>query len=153
MELSTEIKTLVNILKHQTEVSYLLRELARELQRRADIHDLSKFELDEFEGFHQLDVNRQHQREEYGSKKYESGVKIEAVQLHFSRNSHHIEHYSNGLDGMSFADVIEMLCDWEVARRTRDIETDMNKTWETRQKRFNLTDQQINFLRTIWEKM
>lgn len=153
MELSDDLKTLVYIIKHQNQVAYLLRELAREFERRADIHDQSKLNLDELEGFYQLDLKRHHQKEEYGSKKYESGMQIDAVKLHLSRNSHHIEYHPNGLSNMSFADVIEMLIDWEVARQARDTETSMNKTWETRQNRFNLSDNEIYFLRTIWEKI
>lgn len=152
--MNDEIITLVKIINHQSKVSKLLRDIALELEKRASSHDASKFELDEFEGFCQLDRNRNQQKEKYGSKSYEDGIKnIDAVKLHQSRNSHHPEYYLNGIKGMNLVDVIEMLCDWEVARQQRDTEQDIEKTWLMRQKRFNLSDNELYFLRTIWEKM
>jgi len=152
-QLSDEIKTLTRIIKHQRHVSFMLRELARKLEQRADMHDQSKLEFDELEGFYQLDIGRSHQKQEYGSKDYEAGIKIDAVKLHFSRNSHHPEHWPNGIEDMPFIDILEMLFDWEAARLERDTQTDMDKTWEMRQKRFNLTNEQTQFLRTVWEKL
>ena len=133
----------------------MLRELAREFERRADLHDMSKLQLDELEGFIQLDSRRQHQKEEYGSKSYEAGISdIGAVKLHVSRNRHHPEYWaSRGIEGMSFVDIIEMLCDWEIARQMRDTEQDINKTWEMRQKRFDLSFDELTFLRGIWESI
>lgn len=151
--MSDTVTTLVKILHHKNKVSSLLKKLSRSLAERADTHDNSKFEPDEFEGFCQLDAYRNHQKEEYGSKTYEAGMKNDAVKLHLSRNSHHIEYWPNGLDDMSLADVIEMLIDWEVARQVRDTEQDINVTWQTRQKRFNLSDVETGFLRMTWERM
>ena len=148
-----EVIPLVKIIQHISKVSSLLKRVARTLESRADTHDVTKFEPDEFSGFCQLDSYRLHGKEEYGSKAYEAGMNIDAVKLHLSRNSHHIEYWPNGLAGMSFADVIEMLADWEVARQQRDTEQDINKTWLTRQERFKLSDFEITFLRTIWEKI
>ncbi len=153
MAILPEIKTLARILKHQSQVSFMLRDFARQLERRADIHDQSKLNPDELEGFCSLDMGRSHQKQEYGSESYEAGIKIDAVKLHLSRNSHHPEYWQNGIDDMPFLDILEMLFDWEAARLERDTETDIDKTWEMRQKRFNLTDAQIVFLRTIWEKI
>lgn len=149
-----EISTLVKIIQHINQVSHLLNELSRKLAARADVHDSSKFNPDEFTGFCQLDANRQHQKEEYGSKGYEDGIKnIDAVKLHQSRNSHHPEYWPNGLSDMSLVDIIEMLVDWEIARQTRDTEQDINKTWQSRQQRFNLSDAEIGFLRMTWERI
>lgn len=152
--MSSEITTLVKILLHISQVSSLLRAFARRLEERADRHDMSKLFPDEFQGFCQLDANRDQQKEEYGSKSYEDGIKnIEAVKLHQSRNPHHPEYWPNGIKDMSFIDIVEMLFDWEAARRARDTEEDINKTWLTRQRRFGLSDEELSFLRTLWEKM
>ena len=144
---------LVKIIQHINKVSSLLKRVARTLESRADTHDVTKFEPDEFTGFCQLDSYRQHEKEEYGSKTYEAGMNTDAVKLHLSRNSHHLEYWPNGLTDMSFADVIEMLVDWEIARQQRDTEQDINKTWKVRQERFKLSDFEIAFLRMTWEKM
>ncbi len=148
-----EVTSLVKIIKHIGKVSSLLRKVARTLESRADTHDMTKFETDEFSGFCQLDSYRLHGKEEYGSKTYEAGMNTDAVKLHLSRNSHHIEYWFNGLTDMSFADVVEMLIDWEIARQQRDTEQDINKTWVTRQERFKLSDFEIAFLRMVWEKI
>lgn len=149
-----EVTSLVKIIQHIGKVSSLLKTVARTLESRADTHDITKFESDEFSGFCQLDSNRQHGKEEYGSRGYEDGIKnIGAVKLHQSRNSHHLEYWPNGLTDMSFADVIEMLVDWEVARQQRDTEQDINKTWQVRQERFKLNNSEIAFLRMTWEKI
>ena len=34
---------------------------------------------------------------------------------HYARNSHHPEHYENGVNGMDLFDVLEMVCDWKAA--------------------------------------
>lgn len=153
MNISSEVLTLVKMILHINQVSAALRGLARRLDERADLHDLSKLYPDEFAGFCQLDANRGHQKEEYGSKSYEEGIKIDAVKLHQSRNRHHPEYWPNGIKDMNFIDIIEMLCDWEAARQARDTEEDIDKTWLTRQKRFDLSDQEIFFLRTLWKKI
>lgn len=149
--MNEETKTLATIIRHQKQVSFLLRELAREFERRADLHDESKLQLDELEGFIQLNSPY---KVEYGSLEYEATVQgISATGIHVSRNRHHPEYWPNGVADMNFADIIEMLCDWEVARQQRDSEQDINKTWLSRQNRFNLSDQELYLLRTMWEKM
>lgn len=145
--------SLVKILNHSNKVSYLLRKIAFEIELRANSHDTSKLEIDEFIGFCQLDLNRNHQKEEYGSKSYEDGIKNITVKLHQSRNTHHPEYYPNGVKDMSLIDIIEMLCDWEVARQQRDTQENIDKTWDMRQSKFKLLDEEVRFLRFIWEKM
>jgi hypothetical protein len=149
METSSEIITLVKIIEHRQRVANLLRKLARDLEDRADRHDLSKFDLEEFGGFCQLDNARKY---EYGSPEYEAIVhNNNAARLHVSRNSHHPEYWPDGILSMPLGDILEMLCDWEVARQQRDTETDIDKTWKTRQDRFGLSDYETRFLRQIWE--
>lgn len=38
-----------------------------------------------------------------------------AVKHHYDFNSHHPEHYENGVAGMTLLDVVEMFCDWKAA--------------------------------------
>lgn len=149
--MQSEIITLVKIIQHKNKVSFLLKRIAKELEERADTHDDSKFALGEFEGFSQLDNARKY---EYGSPEYEAIIhNNKAAQIHVSRNSHHPEFWPNGIEDMNLIDIIEMLCDWEIARQTRDTEEDIDKTWRSRQKRFGLSEKQLDFLRTIWEKL
>jgi Family of unknown function (DUF5662) len=38
-----------------------------------------------------------------------------ALDHHYAHNTHHPEHYPNGVDGMSLFDLTEMLMDWKAA--------------------------------------
>lgn len=139
------------MIEHRNKVSFMLKQIARLLEARADQHDLSKFDLEEFQGFCELDNARKY---EYGSPEYEAVVHGNtAAKLHVSRNRHHLEYHPGGLGDMSMIDVIEMLCDWEIARQQRDTEIDIDVTWQTRQRRFDLSDEETVFLRNIWEKL
>lgn len=146
-----KISTMLKMIAHRTRVAQIMLQLAHELERRAHDHDLSKFFPDEFFGFCELEAKRGGKKEEYGSKSYEAGVKSDVVTLHVERNDHHLDHSPTGLNGMSFCQITEMLCDWEAARQERDTETDMDKTWDTRQNRFGLTDYQTKFLTDLWD--
>lgn len=146
--MDSNITTLVKILEHQKMVAAFLKRIARELEQRADIHDISKLSLDEFGDFCKLDSAKN----EYGSPEYEAAIRSSnAPKLHTSRNRHHPEYWPDGILGMTTIDIIEMLCDWEIARLQRDTTTDMEKTWQARQERFKLTDDDIVFLRRLWE--
>lgn len=115
--MNEEIKTLATILRHQKIVSFTLRELARELERRADLHDITKLQLDELEGF--IEINQIARKHPFGSREYNESLKNnQAIALHFSRNQHHPEHYPDGIEDMDFCDFIEMVCDWIGASRT-----------------------------------
>ncbi|HEY7119686.1 MAG TPA: DUF5662 family protein, partial [Tepidisphaeraceae bacterium] len=41
------------------------------------------------------------------------------LRLHYERNSHHPEHYPDGIVGMTLWDVVEMLCDWAAASQRK----------------------------------
>lgn len=116
-ELTEETKVLITLLRHRRHVSHLLRELAREFERRADLHDLTTLELDEFEGRVRIQhIIRDHP---YDSAEYRESLKNEdSLQLHYQRNSHHPEHYTDKVEGMGFVDFVEMVIDWMGAART-----------------------------------
>jgi len=63
-----------------------------------------------------------------------------ALKHHYENNSHHPEHYPNGINGMSLLDLIEMLADWKAAGM-RHADGDMQKSLEINKKRFGMSDQ------------
>lgn len=147
--ITDETKTLATIIRHRAQVSFLLRELAREFERRADLHDVSKFQLDELEGF--VEVNRIAREHAFGSEEYNNSLKDnQAIALHFSRNPHHPEYHAGGINDMSFIDFIEMVVDWIAANKTYG-----TTKWEaviTEQKRrFNLVYPQLFLINFIAE--
>lgn len=58
----------------------------------------------------------------YGSPEYEENMKDLGVALehHYKHNSHHPEHYEDGIDGMNLFDLVEMFCDWLAATERHD---------------------------------
>lgn len=147
--MNEETKTLATIIRHQKQVSFMLRELARELERRADLHDMSKLQLDELEGF--IEVNRIAREFPFGSPEYNASLKDnKAIELHFSRNPHHPEYYPEQLEDMSFVDFIEMICDWIAANKTYS-----TTTWEgavlEQQRRFHIMPWRLAVIEQIHE--
>lgn len=148
--MNEETKTLATILRHQKQVSFLLRELAREFEKRADLHDMSKLGLDELEGF--IEVNRIARQYPFGSTEYKDSLKDnKAIELHFSRNSHHPEYYKEGgVNAMNFMDFIEMVVDWVAANRTYGT-TEWEDVIKVQKERFNLTNCQLALIGFIFE--
>ena len=147
--LTEETRTLITTIKHQKIVSFLLRELARQLEQRADMHDVSKWSIDEFAGF--VEINRIARTHPYGSQEYKNSIKNNpAVKWHFSRNRHHPEFHPDGVNMMSFVDIVEMTCDWVGASATYGT-TDIEKVIETQKERFGLSDSQLYLIELLIE--
>ena len=117
-----------------------------ELEKRSQVHDASKFQEPEKSMYDEYKPKIRQAEIEfgYGSKEYEDVLKKmgEALKVHFSKNSHHPEHYSNGISGMSLIDLVEMLCDWKAA--SEQYNTALNL--EANRKRFKISDQLAEIL-------
>lgn len=103
---------------HMQRVSALLREAAIELIKRAARHDLSKLTPQELGPLQALqDHTAVHGVAPYGTPEYETNRQLLAPMLahHYANNSHHPEHYGNGVAGMDLFDLIEMFLDWKAA--------------------------------------
>lgn len=113
------------------------------LAGRGKVHDASKLRSPEKEMFDEFTWRLKNT--EFGSEEYEQQLKNmgEALQNHYKSNSHHPEHYPNGIDGMTLYEVVEMVCDWMAAAEKKDVPVDMDYL----QKRFNISPQ----LRSIIE--
>lgn len=104
--------------KHIARVQTLLWEAAAELSRRGVVHDRSKFDpvekgpLDEMQRL----VEEEGQAP-YGSDEYKRrlGLLKPMLDHHYENNSHHPEHFPDGVNGMDLFDVIEMFFDWKAA--------------------------------------
>lgn len=110
------------------------------LSVRATHHDESKLATPEKEIF---DAMTPRLRElTYGSDEYKACLAEmgEALAHHYSVNSHHPEHYENGINGMSLLDLVEMLADWKAASE-RHADGSMETSLEINRKRFGMSDQ------------
>lgn len=149
-DLTEETKTLLTILRHQTLVRKYLLQLARSLEARALVHDLSKLQLDEFAGFVEIQqIARQHRID---SPEYRASINNDVVRLHLSRNSHHPEYHAAGLCDMGLLDLIEMVIDWKAASETYG-KSSLTESLPIQRERFKMTDEQYYFIQLIAEEL
>src|SRR5574338_329359 len=132
---------------HRIMVQAALLRVIHNLERRSLVHDASKFEEEEFEGFAR--INRVAREHPYGSDEYRASLKAEkpTIQRHYVGNSHHPEHWDApdhnvGTTMMGLFDLIEMVCDWWAAWKVYDGQRppDQRSSWmekvDTQRKRF-----------------
>lgn len=83
----------------------------------------------------------------YGSDEYKQFLAEmkPALDHHYAHNSHHPEHYPNGIDGMSLLDVLEMLCDWKAATM-RHKDGNLADSLRINKQRFGISDQLASIL-------
>lgn len=130
---------------HQQKVYDNMQRIYYELWNRSQVHDDSKLESPEKEIFDA--VTPKLKGLTYGGDEYKAALVEmgEALQHHYKVNSHHPEHYSNGVDGMSLMDLVEMFCDWKAASE-RHADGDFGKSLEINRKRFVVSDQLASIL-------
>lgn len=120
-----------------------MRTIATELLRRGKIHDSSKLEDPEKQYFDQ--VGGRLSKLTYGTDRYRKSLKElkPALDHHYANNSHHPEHYSNGIDGMDLFDIVEMFCDWKAASERHD-DGNFGQSLHVNKMRFNISNQLQN---------
>jgi len=142
----------IDTLKHIKRVSQLLSEASIELINRANIHDNSKLKSPEKELFDKYTPKLKNCT--YGSDEYKSflvGLKV-ALDHHYANNSHHPEHYDNGISGMNLFDLIEMFFDWRAAcERTKN--GCIYESIRINKERFKISDQVTKILENTAQKM
>lgn len=115
--------------EHKEKVKDLCFEFAEALKQRGLQHDDSKLN-DEVErkGFEEF------QSPPYGTEAYVKHLEDikEIVFRHYKNNSHHPEHFEDGIRGMNLLDLVEMVMDWKSFG-------DADKYLETQVKRFNIS--------------
>lgn len=126
--------------KHIHTVREYLFRVIRNFCDRAQVHDQSKLETPEREAFEEYTPKLR--ATTYGSEEYERYRKEmgKALDHHYANNSHHPEHYPEGVRGMSLLDLLEMLCDWKAAT-LRHADGDILRSIEINQQRFGYSDE------------
>lgn len=133
-------------LRHIRRVQQLLGIMARDLMVRGEVHDDSKLGPEEKPLFDEMTPLLKTLT--YGSDDYKASLEKLGLALkhHYAANSHHPEHFENGVAGMNLLDVVEMLCDWKAAsERTKD--GDIAKSIEIGIERFKIEPQLAAVLR------
>jgi len=130
---------------HIAEVQRNLLEIIMLLGARARFHDASKLEPPEREMYDEFTPKLRALT--YGSDEYKQCLKEmgHALQHHYESNSHHPEHFANGINGMSLLDLIEMLADWAAAVLRHD-DGDLMESVIINADRFGMSDQLVQVL-------
>lgn len=104
--------------KHIARVRELLGAFAIEMIRRGDRHDASKFDPVEMGPLQTWqDLIEREGPAKFGSEEYKLRTDMigPMIEHHHANNSHHPEHYTNGVAGMDLFDLVEMFFDWKAA--------------------------------------
>lgn len=109
------------LLEFISDERYLGTELMTDIFKdMAENHDDSKLEEPEKETFDKYTPKLKNST--YGGEEYNSFLKgmDKALKHHYENNSHHPEHYENGISDMDMFDVVEMFFDWKCATERHD---------------------------------
>lgn len=110
------------------------------LQQRALVHDQSKLRSPEKDLF---DIGTPKLwGTTYGSLEYKNNAEeiSSALVHHYETNTHHPEHYENGINGMSLLDIVEMFCDWRAAVEKHK-DGNFEESLRINKERFQMSDQ------------
>ena len=147
----TSYDSRINTLLHIKRVNELLILATIELLNRANKHDTTKLLDPEKELFDKMTPKLKNCT--YGSDEYKGYLKELEVALnhHYDNNSHHPEHYENGINDFDLFDLIEMFFDWTAATE-RHADGDIFKSIEINKNRFGISDQICNIFRNTANK-
>jgi hypothetical protein len=125
---------------HIENVRWKLTAVAANLWKRGEAHDASKLEAPEKAAYDELTPRLAGLT--YGSEEYRACLREmkPAIAHHYAQNSHHPEHWPNGVNDMSLLDVIEMICDWKAAGE-RHNDGNFAESLRINRERFGLSDQ------------
>jgi len=138
--------------KHIKQVQDLLLEVIYKLGNRSTYHDVSKLNPPEKECY---DIYTPMLKGlTYGSDEYKATLENmgHALQHHYQVNSHHPEHYTNGIAGMNLFDLIEMFIDWKAAT-LRHKDGSLTRSIEINKERFNLDPQIVSIFKNTKDKL
>jgi hypothetical protein len=146
MSNETQYDSRADTLAHIKRVSELLMKCAIDLQKRAMVHDDSKLEEPEKSTFDACTIKLK--SIPYGSDEYKAALAElkPALDHHYAANTHHPEHFTNGVDGMNLFDLMEMLMDWKAATERMKGGGDIHRSLEINTERFKLSPQLVSIL-------
>ena len=140
-------------LEHIAKVAGYMEEATGTLTYRAAVHDRSKLEDPEKAMFDEFTPKLRDLT--YGSPEYKACTAAmgDALKHHYAHNSHHPEHYTDGVAGMSLFDLIEMLCDWKAAGERHADGGNIRRSLDLNVDRFAISPQLEHILNRTIEEM
>ena len=132
--------------KHITRVQELMTEIWKNIHVRAREHDQSKLQTPEKEMFDEWTPKLKEM--EYGSDEYKNALNQlgPALAHHYANNSHHPEHYPQGIEDMTLLDMLEMLADWKAAGERHADGGDVGRSLKINKERFGINDMLMGIL-------
>ena len=137
--------------EHMFQVAARLEAVCQDLRRRGQCHDASKLGPIEKPAFDAMTPI--FKTVVFGDEEHAKAVAAlgPALKHHFENNSHHPEHYENGISGMDLMDVVEMYCDWAAAT-LRNKDGHMLKSIEINIARHGIGGPLADILRNTWRR-
>ena len=134
-----EIKEREETVEHINRVREIMAMIGRQLQERADDHDLWKLSEKELPYFTKA---KKLKGMTYGTEEYKEALKDldKALPHHYSKYRHHPEYHENGIDDMTVVDLVEMACDW-LAASERHADGNIFDSINHNRKRFKMSKQ------------
>lgn len=125
-------------MRHIERVRNLINVIVVELLKRGELHDQSKLESPEVEGFTELTSRLAACT--YGSEEYLQCKRelSKVLEHHYANNRHHPEHFKNGVQDMNLVDLLEMFVDWKAASE-RHNDGNLRKSIEINADRFKMS--------------
>jgi len=138
--------------KHIERVQELTDSFCDKLKKQVENHDKTKLNKEEKPYFDEATPKLK--KLTYGSPEYKESLKSikKALKHHYKMNSHHPEHYKNGVDDMTLFDIVEMFVDWKAATE-RHHDGNIFKSIKDNKKRFKMSDQLSKIFENTAEKM
>lgn len=135
----TKFETMCETYKHKQQVQKIMNKVIKSLVDKSINHDNSKLEDYEVDIFTEYTPKLADCT--YGSKEYKRFLNGMggALEHHYANNTHHPEHFINGIKDMNLIELIEMICDWKAATM-RHVDGDIFKSIELNQGRFGYDD-------------
>lgn len=148
----TAYDSTADTLRHSRRVGELVHQVVKDLLDRAVTHDLSKTEPPELAFYDEFGPKIA--ASAYGSDEYYAHVEAMRPGLihHYAANRHHVDHFTDGIAGMTLVDLVEMLADWRAATE-RNKSTDFAAGLAINRKRYGIDDQLWSVLWNTAEAM
>ena len=147
-----KVDSTIETKKHIDTVKEYCKNFALELITRTMNHDKSKLgdiEKPLFDEYTPKLKNSTYGSEEY--KKFLEELKP-ALDHHYENNSHHPEHYDNGIQGMDLFDLVEMFFDWKAASKRHE-DGNLLKSIDINKDRFNMSDDLVAIFKNTENRM
>ncbi|MEK6829515.1 MAG: DUF5662 family protein [Nanoarchaeota archaeon] len=136
------IKENWNTTKHKLQVMRFMLKVCFRIIRRAWVHDFSKYSKHEAPYFAAAGNTKDIR---YNSPEYKESVEVKlksALEHHYKNNTHHPQHFKEGVKEMQPLDVIEMLCDWK-ASTLRYKGGNIQESLSVNKERFGFSEQEM----------